>query len=45
MHVANINDDFKELIKRIKSDLVSKEIIKERYDKVLKLDVLKETYT
>lgn len=42
--IASINGDFKELIKRIKNDLVSKEIIKERYDKILKLDDLKRIY-
>lgn len=35
-----INPDFKEFLKRIKNDLSNKEIIKEKYDKILDKDVL-----
>ncbi|EMY13105.1 hypothetical protein LEP1GSC043_2422 [Leptospira weilii str. Ecochallenge] len=32
--IATINPDFKEFLKRIRTDLTSREIRKEKYDKV-----------
>jgi hypothetical protein len=34
--------DFKEFLKRVKTDLSSKEIRKEKYDKIYQLDELKK---
>jgi hypothetical protein len=38
-----MNPDFKEFIKRIKTDIQSKEVRKEKYDKVLDKEVLVQT--
>ena len=38
--IAQVNPNFKEFLKRIKSDLTSKEIRKEKYDKVLDIEEL-----
>jgi len=40
--LATMNSDFKEFLKRVKTDIQSKEIREERYDKVYKPDELKE---
>jgi len=38
--IAQVNPNFKEFLKRIKSDLTSKEIRKEKYDKVFDIEEL-----
>lgn len=39
--LASMNDNYKEFIKRIKNDISNKEIVKERYNKILDLKKLK----
>jgi hypothetical protein len=38
--IAQVNRNFKEFLKRIKSDLTTREIIKEKYDKIYDIDDL-----
>ena len=38
--IAQVNPNFREFLKRIKSDLTTKEIIKERYDKIYDIEDL-----
>lgn len=40
--IAQLNPNFKEFLKRIKSDLTTKEIRKEQYDKIFSIDELKK---
>jgi hypothetical protein len=42
--ISQINPDFKEFLKRIKTDLNSKEIRKEKFDKILEADELIKKY-
>lgn len=39
--LSNMNDNFKEFIKRIKNDISNKEVVKERYNTILDLKKLK----
>lgn len=41
--LSNMNDNFKEFIKRIKNDISNKEVVKERYNTILDLKKLKIT--
>jgi len=40
--IAQINDNFKEFLKRVKIDVSSKEIRKEKYDKIYSLEQLEK---
>jgi len=40
--IAQINDNFKEFLKRVKIDVTSKEIRKEKYDKIYSLEQLEK---
>lgn len=39
--LSSMNDDFKDFIKRVKNDISNKEVVKERYNKILDLKNLK----